>query len=323
MHLLVRQIRDFPPEFLLFVEHVSELVLQNDNQGETRTFSLRREDNLLVLDDGGSTTRWMFTKATHKLSPGAKSDSRSLDDAGEVPISWAAPIDRLNEPGKFWAFFPTMTTSLLSGILNAPWKTNEDRQNLLLGVYNSELIDAAATMVAAALPKLSNMEDPARHLDALPRREERGDSEHSSRLRDHLNSNLLDCEVVPDQSGELQKLLNVRYPPREITDAGQTTSALERWAAYKRRPLNWSHHRTLTRNRLAALERIQPLLLRVTIAEWLEALVDNAIAESEVIKASMAAIQTAALIPEAVRRYDDLGRIVLTADGSRVTPDPE
>ena len=45
------QIRDFPPEFLLFVEHVSELVLRNDSQRATRTFSLRREENLFVLDD--------------------------------------------------------------------------------------------------------------------------------------------------------------------------------------------------------------------------------------------------------------------------------
>ena len=33
---LASQIRDFPPAFLLFVEHVSELVLQDDNQEDTR-----------------------------------------------------------------------------------------------------------------------------------------------------------------------------------------------------------------------------------------------------------------------------------------------
>ena len=126
----------------------------------------------------------------HKLSSDAKSDSRSLDDADEVPIWWAAPVDRLNAPGKFWAFFPTLTTSLLAGILNAPWKTNEDRQNLLPGVYNDELIDAAAEMVADALPRLSTTDDPARHLDALPRRYEFGDNEHSNRLRDRLYSSL-------------------------------------------------------------------------------------------------------------------------------------
>ena len=136
---LAQQVGGFPPEFLLFVEHVSELVLQNDTQGDFRTFSLRCEDDNWLLDAGGTTTRWLLVKDTHRLSSNAKSDSRSLDDAEEVPISWAAPIDRLNDPGRFWAFFPTTTTSLLSGILNAPWKTNEDRQNLLPGVYNGRI----------------------------------------------------------------------------------------------------------------------------------------------------------------------------------------
>ena len=128
----------------------------------------------------------MLERRLHKLSAAAKSDSRSLDNADEVPIWWAVPIDRLNDPSTFWAFFPTQTASLLAGILNAPWKTNEDRQYLLPGTYNDELIDAAADLVAKALHRLKTPEDPARHLDALPRREEAGDSEHNSRLRDGL-----------------------------------------------------------------------------------------------------------------------------------------
>ena len=77
-----------------------------------------------------------------------------------MPVWWAAPLDRLNEPGYFWHFFPTKTASLLAGILNAPWKTNEDRQNLLPGPYNDELIDAAARMVARCLPDLASERDP-------------------------------------------------------------------------------------------------------------------------------------------------------------------
>ena len=98
-------------------------------------------------------------------------------------------IDRLNDPGRFWAFFPTTTTSLLSGILNAPWKTNEDRQNLLTGVFNNELLHAAAALwLSRALPRLSTEDDPARHLDALPRRPEAGDTPHSTLLRSLLGS---------------------------------------------------------------------------------------------------------------------------------------
>ena len=224
---LEEQIEEFPAEFLLFVKHVGRLVLQTDKREVARTVTLTYEDGERILDDGGNKTRWMVVKKMHKLSDRAKSDSRSLDNADEVPIWWAAPVNRLNEPGKFWAFFPTQTTSLLAGILNAPWKTNEDRQNLLPGAYNDELIDAAAAMVADALHRLSTTEDPARHLDALPRRYEFGDNEHINRLRAELNSRLKDRELVPDQDGVLQKLLEVSYPPENLPD-----KVLQQWAAY-------------------------------------------------------------------------------------------
>ena len=323
---LSSQIRAFPPEFLLFVGHVSELVLQDDGRGDSRTFSLRREDNLFILDDGSSTTRWMLKQAVHQLSPDARSDSRSLDDEGEVPIWWAAPVDRLNEPGKFWAFFPTMTTSLLSGILNAPWKTNEDRQNLLPGVYNDELIEAAAAMVTAMLPQVSIGDDPARHLDALPRRWETGDPEHSRQLRDQLYSNLQTQHFVPDQDGALRKVSDISYPPRELTRDGQTAwESLERWGTYIGRPSAWLHYSALNRNRLATLERVLGRQLsRASIADWLRALVESSTTGADALQASMAAVQTAALIPESIRgTQKSLGNIVLAADGKWVEPNSD
>ena len=361
---LDKQIEDFPAEFLLFVEHVGRLVLQRDEQEVARIITLTREDDRWILDDGGKKSTWMIEKRLHKLSADAKSDSRSLDNADEVPIWWAAPVDRLNDPGTFWAFFPTMTTSLLAGILNAPWKTNEDRQNLLPGVYNNELIDAAASMVADALPKLSTPEDPARHLDALPRRQEAGDNEQGVRLRDQLAEVLRERALVPDQKGELRRLSEVSYPPEGLPE-----SALQRWAAYDNRPTDWLHHRSMTRNRLAVLNRIIPSrvyrpwdssvgsvseLRHASIEQWLEALVEKAKSqqpgltdnldalrqrapylsrediqrieaqrEQPIVEASMAAIQTAALIPESIRANNELGSIVLTAYGEWGQSDPD
>ncbi len=376
-----KQIEDFPAQFLLFVKHVGRLVLQEDGQESARIVTLaRQEDDRWILDDAGRKTRWMIETRLHTLSPDAKSDSRSLDDTDEVPIWWAAPTERLNEPGWFWAFFPTMTPSLLSGILNAPWKTNEDRQNLLTGVYNDELIDAAAKMVADALPSLSTEDDPARHLDALPRRHEAGDSQHSERLRSRLYSTLAHGELVPNQDGELRELSDISYPPRDLTiDGAADSAAFERWEASPDRPKDWLHHRALTRNRMGRLETLHQErhsrpLPRATITEWLEALVEDAkfrlrylsliermvadankkmaaasadssqdasdtvasyeeriknlreyedIAYEEIVRSSMSAIQTAALIPESVRKARALGDIVFTADRRWVAPDPD
>ena len=354
------QIREFPPEFLLFVGHVSQLVLQNDVQGDSRTLSLHHRNNLCVLNDGDNLTRWMITKVIHSLSPDAQSDRRSLDDGSQVSITWAVPIDRLNEPGKFWTYFPTMTTSLLAGILNAPWKTNEDRQNLLPGVYNDELIDAAAKMVANTLPLLSTQSDPAKHLDALPRRREAWDSKHSERLRNQLLLNLKGKPLVPDQDGVLKKAGEISYPPELPQTENRESTPYERWAAFDERPRDWFHHSALRRERLSRIESYGDpgrnlSAARATARQWLEALVqrakslqaataglatlsnsrpvsstydetfiqERAKVELRIVRSSMAAIQTAALIPKAVRENTDLGHIVLTADGKWVKPEPD
>ena len=283
------QIREFPAEFMLFVEHVGRLVLETASQETARIVALTRQDDRWGLDDAGRTTQWVIEKRTHQLSSEAKNDRRTLDDFDEVPIWWAVPVDRLNDPGTFWAFFPTITQSLLAGILNAPWKTNEDRQNLLQGPYNDELINAAANLVADTLPKLSNQADPARHLDALPRRGEAGDNQHSDRLRNQLYTNLRNRAVVPDQDGRMREVRNLSCSPLELTPDCQP--ALERWAGCENRPREWVHHKALTRNRLARVERLYTSyisentdtssagsprpFLKASISEWLEALVKD------------------------------------------------
>ena len=210
---LKRQITDFPQEFLLFVNHVSQLTMEMGGR-VARTFSLNRQGEISVLKDGGDESQWLVVSDEHRLSEEAKSDRRSLDDVDDIQISWAIPVNRLDSTGHFWAFFPTMTTSPLPGILNAPWKTNEDRQNLLTGVYNNELIDFAAGLAAKTIPKLQTKVDPAKHLDALPRRSEPGDPEHFSRLRSELYNQLQDYELVPDQKGNLVHVEDALYPPK-------------------------------------------------------------------------------------------------------------
>ena len=337
---LAQQMREFPAEFLLFVDHVRYLTLESDDL--SRDLVLDKRDGELVLSTGERRSRWKCFKTTHELSAHAQSDRRSLDDSGDVPIWWAAPLDRLNEPGYFWHFFPTKTASLLAGILNAPWKTNEDRQNLLPGPYNDELIDAAASLVATHLPELAAEPDPALHLDALPRRHEAGDTEQSERLRARIDEELCECPVVPDQTGRLCQVQNLSYAPEALTARRLDEAPLKRWASVDRRPTEWLHHSALTRDRVAKIDRLfvrspsrssGPFALfmaspsrsgapRASMAKWLEALVagtrdDNAVA------ASRAALQVAASIPEEKRWNEGLGDILLTQSGDWCEPDPD
>ena len=331
---LAQQIEGFPPEFLLFVDHVRYLTLED---GEcSRNFMLRNRNGELHLDTGERTARWRVFKTSHPLSIEARNDWRLHDDSGDVPIRWAAPLDRLDRPGHFWVFFPTDTASLVAGILNAPWKTNEDRQNLLPGPYNEELIEAAAAMIAEALPELATNEDPARHLDALPRRHERGDSHQAELLRKCLFAHLHERAIVPDQDGNLRMLQDISYPPDKLTrDLQGAVAAFKRWTAYPSRPLNWLHHTALTRNRLAIVDRLfhpegepprWPLsgAPKATIAEWLKALVEEGKEAGEAVRASRAAVQTAAEIPPETRSNESsLGEIVLTVNGDWQAPDPK
>ena len=329
---LARQIRDFPPEFLLFVDHVRYLTLEDGE--DARSFMLHRRDGELWLDTGEETARWRRFDITHRLSAEAKDDWPLHDDSDNAPVQWAAPLDGLDRHRYFWAFFPTMTTSLVAGILNAPWKTNEDRQNLLPGPYNEELIEAAAAMIADNLPDLATQTDPARHLDALPREGQAGDSEQVDLLCKCLFSNLHGRDVIPDQCGTLRAATEIKYPPKKLTvDRQEDMAPFERWEACPDRPMDWLHHRALTRNRLARIDRLFDLegkpprwsasgAVRAEISEWLEALVEDRQSEN-VVEASMAAIQTAALISPETRSAGRLGDIVLTATGTLKEPDPE
>ena len=317
---LSQQINDFPPEFLLFVEHVREMTLRDDLSSLERTLELQSVDDGFLLYDGDTDKEWKLFKRTHTLSRDAQADRRSLDDNNDVLIWWAVPLDRLTDPGQFWAFFPTKTASLVAGILNAPWKTNEDRQNLLSGPYNTELIESAVKMIADELPNLATHTDPARHFDALPRRHEAGDSEQVELLRSELFPKLHGQKIIPNQDGKLLAASEISYPPKELTPDRQMDMApFERWATYSGRPSNWLHHRAFSRTRLATIDRLYPprwpgqtstAAPRATIADWLKALIGQA--PENAIEASKAAIQVAALISPETRAKCRLGDIVLT-----------
>ncbi|MYB24452.1 MAG: DEAD/DEAH box helicase, partial [Acidimicrobiia bacterium] len=326
------QMMEFPPEFLLFVAHVGSLTLIDDSGLGSRVLALEKIDDDYLLADGDATTQWRLFERTHRLSRDARADQRPGDDRAEVSIWWAAPVDRLNRPGKFWAFFPTATPSLVPGVLNAPWKTNEDRQNLLPGNYNEGLIEAAAELIAESLAKLRTTEDPARHLDALPRRHERGDSWAAELLREHLVGAAYSHPIVPNQDGDLQRIGDLQFPPRELTpSSGVRVDPLEIWARHPGRPKNWLHHSALKGNRLPAINRVheasrptpwaEPQVPRSSIAEWLDALVKEAVPGEEV-SASSAAIRAAAALPKDVRASGNLGQIVRTATGGWSDPDP-
>ena len=165
-------VADFPAEFLLFSPHVGRVVLEDRTTGSLREILVTADNGYCVLDEDGATHGWRLFNVDHHPS------KEALDDAGEiarrdtVPVIWAVPDEAGRGRGRsrFWAFFPTTNETTLTGIINAPWKTNEDRQNLLEGPFNEELLDVVAELVVDNLPNLLTPEDPGRLFDILPAR---------------------------------------------------------------------------------------------------------------------------------------------------------
>ncbi len=328
------QAKRFPAEFLLFVRHVERLDIRIDASDTRRTVTLSENDGTFDLNDGVDDSRWKVFHRMHKLSPEAKSDSRALDDANEVPIWWATPVEGNNPAGHFWAFFPTSTPSLVPGILNAPWKTNEDRQNLLLGIFNDELVKAAAELIADNLHHLSTPEDPAKHLDALPRRVRQVDRGHTVALSNELFRLLYRRPLFPDTLCNLKRVDEVKFPPEIVMrrrrgyDA-KLDAALDRWYGRSQLPHGWLHQSATSVPRWPFVERLcDPAGALKTdrgfgtpitpIPVWLQAIIESS-APSELVEASKDAILVASVFPK-LREFDDVrdAAVVLTQGGTLV-----
>ena len=328
-----KQLNDFRAEFLLFVDHVERMDLLDDSANLVRKLRLSRSPERIRLNDNGKKSGWRVFHHVHPLSEIARADSRTLDQSQTVPIAWAAPLDARNAMQEFWAFFPTQTSSYVAGILNAFWKTNEDRQSLLPGPYNDELLEGAAKLIAEYLPALSTPENPAAHLDVLPRREESWDNKHANHLRKCLNEALNDARVIPDQDGTLRPISEIQVAPTAITPRQSVLQEpADTWASYAHRPAEWLHHSALANERISAIARINDRgetqrgeLERATVAEWLEALVEAGSEEDDEVGASKAALQVAAQMKEAgvVGEVSEFGEILLTSRGQWVGLDPK
>lgn len=192
-------------------------------------------------------------------------------------------------PGQFWAFFPTNNATKLTGILNAPWKTNEDRQNLLSCVLNYELIEAFAELVADSIQSLVlDLKDPCDYLEFLPGRLD----EFMNWADNELNKKVYEAVALkpslPDMNGNLVKPTEVKLHPANVP-----YEALDIWKACSDRPNNWCHHNVESPTRRARAERLleQCKCDVASVSEWLEALSAKATPET-----SLAAIKAASKI---------------------------
>jgi superfamily II DNA or RNA helicase len=313
---LSEDLENFPAEFLLFSPHVALLVMEDQTRNLRREIRLKRHHEHLRLIEGEASTGWRCFSKYHTPSAAARKDAGELAGREHLPVIWAVPHGRPSR-GRFWAFFPTEYVTTLSGILNAPWKTNEDRQNLLTGAFNMELLRVVAELAVEQLPQLTNKTDPGWILDIMPARKDESPNWADEELNDRFYELAANRPCLPDQTGALCVPSSLNLHP-----SGVSTDALMLWASYPARPTDWCHPSVETRTRRLRAERLMSAAGRnaASLEEWLEALVKD-----KTPAASAVAIRVAASVVEADANMKwgvERAKIVLSADGELVEPSP-
>ena len=273
---LAEDIANFPREFLLFSKHVGRLVLEVRNDSAQASLAPRQigldvDDDRYLLSEDGAARAWKVYSTVYRPSPAARQDAGEMSNRVEVPIHWAIPLEGRTGLGLLWAFFPTEYVTTLRGIVNAPWKTNPDRKNLLDGVFNTELLERAAALVVENLGDLMDPDDPGALLDLLPGRGREIRNWADEILTEKVYALGADVRSLPNQRGELERPDKLAIHPE-----GVPVEILEQWAAF-RPSRGWCHPSVETRERRPRADRLIDLGRgrRADLTEWLEALVSK------------------------------------------------
>lgn len=263
------EIREFPNELLLFAPQVRRLDVRMP--GRKRSWSaLRHGSRIEIRSEDGGVDAWTGFTMTHRPSDAALRDAGQISGREEVLMSWMVPDKLRTRRGRFWAYFPTQSQTSLSGIVNAAFKTNEDRHDLLKGVYNRELmLSTLPRLVSEHLQELVNPEDPGSVLDILPARGREAAGWADDEINKPVTDTVARWPCLPDLDGVLRKPSDIKVPPLVVCEH---PSWLDIWTAIEGRPVHWLHPSVLrSSERRAKADRLKETAggRASSVAEWL------------------------------------------------------
>ncbi|GLY31588.1 DEAD/DEAH box helicase family protein [Kineosporia sp. NBRC 101731] len=317
---LRKDFAQFPEQFLLFSPQIQTLVLRDARTGgRVRQIAVifdRGSERVLSADD--KLSYWSVRTKDHEPSTQARSDAGKMAKRDLIRMVWAVPAEERTGTGRLWAFFPTHSSATLGGIINAPWKLSPDRQTLIEGTFNEELLtEVLPELVGSSVPDLIDRKDPASVLDVYPAR----GREHRSWADEVLNGPVVRAlqrtASVPDALGVLRLPPRLRMHPEALKGSWKAL-----WLEGAPHPEQWVHHGVDDRGaaeRRAKVERLAAFDNTATITEWLQALTSgsNAVAGSKnALRLTWRIIREEPKHLEACRS----AAIVLTTDGNLVPP---
>ena len=269
---LSSELANFPSEFLVFSPHVQRLELHDTLTGQERVIQVSADGPFVTIADGGVLSRW---RAFHRRLQTSELTPDQLDDAEaatrtreSLPLIWALPLETDRSRGRFWAFFPTETETTLTGILNAPWKTNADRQNLLDGPFNRRLLEECVRIAVEEWPGLVQGEDPGSLLDLLPARDQDAKNWADRAIGEGLFRELALVPSLPGAAGDLVRPSEVLLRPDLVTSDGGRQWLSDFPSADTGGTRAWVHRSVESRDRRARAERLQ--CQRGSLRQWLE-----------------------------------------------------
>ena len=288
-HGLIRQqIEDFPGEVLLFsptvrrleMEIRGALALKQVWTAEDTTHSLPKNVRAVVLSYNETSEEWLVASLDYTPTAKAQADAGSLHARAQTTVTWAVPRLQANvrRRGKAWNYFPTNTEFTLGGIINAAFKMNDDRVSILETPYNADIFSKAVPrLVAALIPLLSTDEDQAAHFNVMPARGNEDTPWIRKVLIDPVTLVLSMIGSVPDQTGDLRPISDLKIRPK--LNADEPIEIAPRWqsAARDAGVRDWVHESALSSSfRSALVDRLAELTgrVRATEQEWIEGLAE-------------------------------------------------
>src|SRR5690606_5544650 len=141
-----------------------ELTLEYRPAGVRRSLRCERGSVCQLVSDR-DVVEWHVFETEVGLPEDIRQDGGVFSGRNSIKISWAVPAKGGASDGRFWAFFPLEKEDMsLKGILNAPWKLNDDRSNILPGRFTTYLLERAGELVFRSLPVLVDGTDPGKIL---------------------------------------------------------------------------------------------------------------------------------------------------------------
>ncbi|MFG3191402.1 DEAD/DEAH box helicase [Streptomyces omiyaensis] len=204
---LRREIGSFASEFLLFVSAVRQVrlrVLGADAFETSHTSRDFGEGVFKIEASNGSGEEWIVEDRMHMPSATARKEVGEAVSRNAVKVTVAIPKRQAQQRvGRFWSYFPLQDQTSASALFNAPWSVNDDRTTLLENDYNREILKTLSGMFVDLLPRVTQPNDPAAHLDYMPARGREPLSFGDKLLCAHVPELAGGRDLVPDATGTL------------------------------------------------------------------------------------------------------------------------